>query len=54
MTGGQPNHVDATFYAQVEPDWSGYTTGAGDRVLRGAKAVAITQKRRPSWSSRRA
>lgn len=45
MTGGQPNHVDATFYAQVEPDWSGYTTGAGDRVLRGAKAVAITQKR---------
>lgn len=38
-------HVDATFYAQVEPEWSTYTNRDGDRVLRGAKVVNITQKR---------
>lgn len=33
---------DAEFYVQIEPDWYRY---AGEPVLKGAKAVAITQKR---------
>ncbi len=42
--------VDATFYAQVEPDWSRYGTvdlGDGERGPRldGAKVVRITQTR---------
>ena len=38
--------VDATFYAQVEPDWSGYaSTSTGERALRGAKVKRITQTR---------
>lgn len=41
--------VDATFYAQVEPDWSryGYELIDGERVQRldGAKVVRITQTR---------
>ncbi len=40
----QPKHVDATFYAQVEPEWS-TSTYAGERQLVGAKVVTITQKR---------
>jgi hypothetical protein len=39
-----PTHVDATFYAQVEPIW-GWARTAADRPLTGAKAVHITQKR---------
>lgn len=42
MTGA---HVDATFYAQVEPVWSDYVNRDGDWVLRGAKVVNVTQKR---------
>ncbi len=38
-------HVDATFYAQVEPEWSTYITSNGERALRGAKVVTITQKK---------
>jgi hypothetical protein len=38
------NYVDATFYAQVEPDW-GWAPSGQDRPVRGAKVVAITQKR---------
>ncbi len=41
----QPSHVDATFYAQVEPDWSRYVYGDGEKLLEGAKVVQITQKR---------
>lgn len=38
--------VDATFYAQVEPDWSGYaSTSTGERALVGAKVKRITQAR---------
>lgn len=38
-------HVDATFYAQVQPEW-GYASYAGDeRPIRTAKVVGITQKR---------
>lgn len=40
----QPSHVDATFYAQVEPEW-GYAYGDQDRPVRGAKVVTITQKK---------
>jgi hypothetical protein len=39
-------HVDATFYAQVEPEWSRYVSHqTGLRDVRGAKVVTITQKR---------
>lgn len=43
---GQPKTVDATFYAQVEPEWRtwGYQPN-GDPVLTGAKVVTITQQR---------
>lgn len=41
----QPSHVDATFYAQVEPEWRGYVSGTGDRRLVGAKVVRLTQNR---------
>ncbi len=42
----QPTHVDATFYAQVEPEWSRYVSSmTGERRLEGAKVVTITQKR---------
>lgn len=38
-------HVDADFYAQVEPEWGNYRNSEGLRSLRGAKVVTITQKR---------
>lgn len=38
-------HVDARFYAQVEPEWSGYVDSEGNRAVWGAKVVAITQKK---------
>lgn len=41
----QPSHVDATFYAQVEPEWSHWTSADGERRLNGAKVVTTTQKR---------
>lgn len=41
----QPSHVDATFYAQVEPEWSRWVDSNGERSLRGAKVVTITQNR---------
>ena len=41
----QPTHVDATFYAQVEPEWRGWISSTGDRRLAGAKVVRLTQKR---------
>lgn len=37
--------ADATFYAQVEPEWGNYVNSEGDRSLLGAKVVTITQKR---------
>lgn len=37
--------VDAEFFAQVEPEWSHYLGNDGERVLRGAKVVTVTQKR---------
>lgn len=39
------SHQDATFYAQVEPEWSSWSNGAGEKTLRGAKVVGITQKK---------
>jgi hypothetical protein len=36
-----PSHVDATFYAQVEPIWSRYNRTR----LEGAKVVTLTQKK---------
>lgn len=38
-------HVDVTFYAQVEPEWSNWVSHDGERSLRGAKVVTITQKK---------
>lgn len=40
-----PQHVDATFYAQVEPEWSPWTNYDSEHTLKGAKVVTITQKR---------
>ena len=39
-----PKHVDATFYVQVEPEWSTYPVH-GEKTLRGAKAARLTQTR---------
>lgn len=39
---------DATFYVQIEPEWSRYPSENGDRVIRALKAVGITQR----WPSR--
>lgn len=36
---------DATFYVQIEPEWSRWTNSDGERTLRGIKAVALTQKK---------
>lgn len=36
---------DATFYVQIEPEWSHWVDSSGDRQVRGIKAVGITQKR---------
>lgn len=38
-------HVDATFYAQVEPEWSSWRNSEGQRALRGAKVVNVTQRK---------
>lgn len=39
-------HVDATFYAQVEPEWSRWQTdGQGNPALDSAKVVTVTQKK---------
>ena len=38
-------HVDATFYAQIEPEFSSYVSREGDRAVLGAKVVGLTQKR---------
>lgn len=36
--------VDATFYAQVEPEWSHYASRlTGEKTVQGAKVVTITQ-----------
>jgi hypothetical protein len=37
-------HVDATFYAQVTPEWSAYPV-YGDKKLVGAKVARVTQTR---------
>ena len=37
-------YVDATFYAQVEPEWAAYGVGE-ERGLRGAKVARTTQRR---------
>jgi hypothetical protein len=39
------NHKDATFYAQVEPEWSSWTNYDGEKQLRGAKVVRVTQEK---------
>jgi hypothetical protein len=39
------NHVDATFFAQVEPEWGAYDRTLDQRMPRAAKVVALTQKR---------
>lgn len=39
------DHQDATFYAQVEPEWGYGVDANGDRRLSGAKVARITQKR---------
>jgi len=41
---GQPSHVTATLYLQVEPEWYAYSAVDGVPVLRGAKAVNLTQR----------
>lgn len=39
----QPDHVDATFYAQVVPVWNSWQKIDGIRKLDSAKVVRITQ-----------
>jgi hypothetical protein len=36
---------DATFYVQVEPNWSRWTDSHGERSLRGIRAVLLTQNK---------
>lgn len=36
---------DATFYVQIEPEWSRWTDSRGERSLRGIKAVLLTQNK---------
>lgn len=38
-------HHDATFFIQIEPEWSGYPGPDGSRRLLAIKAAGITQKR---------
>lgn len=38
-------HVDATFYAQVEPEWGYKPSYETEAPLRAAKVVNVTQKR---------
>lgn len=37
------DHVDATFYVQVEPQWNQWMSGDSPNRLQGAKAVTLTQ-----------
>jgi hypothetical protein len=39
------DYQDATFYAQVEPEWGYGRDANGERRLAGAKVARITQKR---------
>lgn len=42
----QPSSVDATFYAQVEPEWYRWSNSTdAEPRLTGAKVVTITQQR---------
>lgn len=44
--GNQPQTVRATFYVQIEPEWSSWMTdGEGEKVLESATAVRLTKKR---------
>lgn len=45
------DYVEATFYIQIVPEWGHTPPGYDHPVLRGAKAVAMTQKR-PSGRQR--
>lgn len=48
MTEKQPKHVDATFYAVVEPQWGRYSWEKDDQgrpILVSAKVDRITQTR---------
>jgi hypothetical protein len=46
MSTSQPETVDATFYAQVEPRWRPYGRDAtGHPILDTAKVVALTQSK---------
>jgi hypothetical protein len=38
-------HVDATFYAQVEPEWGYRAPGDEERSLRRVRVVRVTQQR---------
>lgn len=38
-------HVEATFYAQVEPEWGRTWAGEDEAPLRSAKVVRTTQQR---------
>lgn len=42
----QPKNVEATFYVQLEPEWSNYWRDAdGEAVLSGVSAARMTKKR---------
>lgn len=49
MPKDQPAHVDATFYAQVEPRWARphpyWDDASGNPHLEGAAVIALTQSR---------
>lgn len=46
MAYPQPKTVEATFYVQLEPDWSHYMRDAdGESVLVAASAARMTKKR---------
>lgn len=46
MAYPQPKNVEATFYVQLEPEWSHYQHDAdGEAVLSGASAARMTKKR---------
>ena len=46
MTYEQPSEVDATFYVQIEPEWTSWRQDAdGEQILSGAKAARITQSK---------
>ena len=42
----QPEHVEATFYATIEPVWAEWAKdGRGRKILRAAKVTSVTQNR---------